>query len=63
MATIYCDECMKPATVNVQKLWVKWPIISKGKFEREPKVLETEVEEGENLFFCSAHYKRWIGDE
>ncbi len=43
-----CDECGKPATINLQRVWKKWRITKNGNF-----VIDDEwCDDSENNFWC-----------
>lgn len=48
-----CEECGKPATVNLQQTWHEYNITPEGKFE------ETDSWEGnDNEFYCDKCYAK-----
>lgn len=58
-----CFQCDKPATVNVQKCWVKWPYNAAVNDAvdcpfGEPEILSQD-DSDDNLFFCAEHYAAW----
>jgi len=60
-----CIRCKKPATTNIQKLWVKWKYDAKtGEYSSTPELLEDiPTLEGENLHFCDDCTKLCYGGE
>jgi hypothetical protein len=58
-----CDICGKPATVNIQSLWVKWDIDKDGNISEEPEILY-DFEPGTNIFYCDRCYrKEFLGEK
>jgi len=64
MITTYCQQCKhKAASVNVQKLWVKWSLDSRGDTTGAHDMLDEEPREDENLFLCDGCYSLWSEGE
>lgn len=50
-----CDVCGKKAVVNYQKVWVEYPVDSKGGYGK-PSILDDQDPSGEeNLHYCKDH--------
>ncbi|MGC9070690.1 MAG: hypothetical protein ACP5IO_05205 [Elusimicrobiales bacterium] len=59
---IKCENCGKPATVNVQKVWIKWKYNSKtGEYSKTHELLyDIDSATGdENLHFCKKCFDKW----
>lgn len=55
-----CIRCGKPATVNVQKLWVKWDYDAENdEYSQRYELLDIEPSEGENLHLCRKCFEEW----
>lgn len=55
-----CIKCEKPATTNLQKLWVKWGYNAvEDKYSSQPEILDIEPPEWYNLFLCDVCLKLW----
>jgi len=55
-----CIECGKPATVNIQKLWMKWKYdAERDDYSSESEPLDIEPFESENLHLCDECEKLW----
>ena len=50
-----CDVCRKPAVVNYQKMWVKYPVDSKGGYGKPVILDDQDPQEEENLHYCKDH--------
>ena len=57
-----CDSCNKIATINVQRVWVKWEYdYKKDSYSNKFKTLwgvEEPIGEA-NLHFCEECFRRW----
>ncbi|MFN3967147.1 MAG: hypothetical protein ACK4JE_05570 [Endomicrobiia bacterium] len=61
-----CDNCGKVATINVQKVWIKWRYNpTTGKYPEKHELLyDIESAQGEeNLHFCSKCFNKWRNGE
>ena len=60
-----CDYCNKPATVNYQKVWVKWNIDKKGNYSKNFKtVFDIDEPVGDNnVHLCGEHEKKFLKGE
>ncbi len=55
-----CIRCGKPATVNVQKLWVKWKYDAENdEYSQKHELVDIEPFEDENLHLCDECMKLW----
>ena len=55
-----CVNCGKPATTNIQKVWVKWRYdAEKDEYSLKHEVLNIEPLEDENLHLCDDCVKLW----
>jgi hypothetical protein len=55
-----CINCGKPATVNIQKLWIKWEYDAKrDEYSTEHEILDIEPSDSENLHLCKKCMKLW----
>lgn len=55
-----CVKCGKPATTNIQKLWVKWKYDGeKEEYSPKHELLDIEPWESENLHLCEGCTKLW----
>jgi hypothetical protein len=59
-----CIRCGKPATTNIQKLWVKWKYdAKKDEYSSTPELLDLPTLEGENLHLCDDCAELWCQGE
>jgi hypothetical protein len=59
-----CIRCKKPATTNIQKLWVKWKYdAEEDEYSSTPELLDIPIFEGENLHLCDDCAKLWCQGE
>lgn len=59
-----CIKCGKPATTNIQKLWVKWKYDAKtDEYSSTPEFLDIPTLECENLHLCDECVKLWCQGE
>jgi hypothetical protein len=57
---VTCINCRKPATTNIQKLWVRWEYdAKKNEYSSRYELLGIEPTDGENLHLCSKCMKLW----
>jgi len=55
-----CVRCGKPATMNIQKLWMEWRYdAEEDDYSSKPEPLDIEPFESENLHFCDECGKLW----
>ena len=55
-----CIHCGKLATVNVQKLWVKWEYDAENdEYSSKYELLDIEPSETENLHLCRECFENW----
>jgi hypothetical protein len=55
-----CVRCQKPATVNIQKLWVIWKYDAENeKYSRKHELLDIEPSGSENLHLCDGCESLW----
>jgi hypothetical protein len=55
-----CIRCKKPATTNIQKLWMRWKYdAEEDEYSSKPELLDIEPFENENLHFCEECAKLW----
>ncbi len=55
-----CIKCNKPATANIQKLWVKWEYDEVMGYSPEHELIpDIDPDEGENLHFCTECVNLW----
>ena len=55
-----CARCGKTATLNVQKLWVRWKYdAEEDEYSSEPELLDIEPLEHESLHLCDECAKLW----
>lgn len=55
-----CIRCGKPATVNIQKLWVKWEYDAENdEYSQKHELLDIEPSDDENLHLCDECMKLW----
>lgn len=60
---LVCDKCGKPATTNIQKLWVKWNYNSaKDEYSSTHEIVEIEPNSDENFHFCDEHTELWMNE-
>jgi hypothetical protein len=63
---IKCENCGKPANINVQKVWIKWKYNSKtGKYSKRHELLydiDSAIGD-ENLHFCKKCFIKWRNGE
>jgi len=64
---IKCENCGKLATINVQKVWIKWKYNYKiGKYSKKPEILYDDIDSAtgnENLHFCKKCFIKWRNGE
>jgi len=55
-----CDECGKPASTNLQKVWVKWAYdFLKDDYSTHDELLDIEPVGDENLHLCDKCMELW----
>jgi len=60
-----CNNCGKPATINIQKLWVKWKYDAEAdEYSSQCELFDNiGTEEGENFHFCAKCAELWENGE
>jgi len=59
-----CSNCQKPATFNLQKVWVKWKYDPKtGEYSSDYELLDIEPQLNDNLHFCDDCTELWEAGE
>lgn len=59
---IRCDLCNKNARFNLQKVWVKYILNTKGNYSEDKDFNTFDIEEpvaDENLHFCKKCFDDW----
>jgi len=55
-----CVKCGEPATVNIQKLWVKWRYYNdRDEYSSNCECLDIPQLDNENFHFCNNCAKLW----
>jgi len=57
-----CENCGAPATVNIQKVWIKWDYNPKDQaYSQNPELLlDIQGPTGnENIHFCNKCFQLW----
>ena len=64
---IKCENCKNLATINVQKIWIKWRYNPKtGEYSKKHELLYDIIDSAigdENLHLCKKCFQKWMQEE
>jgi len=64
---IKCENCGKLATINAQKVWIKWKYNPKtGEYSKKHELLYDDIDSAtgnENLHLCKKCFLKWRNGE